>query len=516
MAGYAPLPAYNPGGGVDFTGFNQQVAGLGNALAQRQTQENNRNVTNALSRKDYAGAQSMSDDPAQALQIGQYQQREKTAEIEHQKAADLHLAGIAQMVQQAPPERRAEMMGKLYAAQPDVAQQLQRYGVDPNDHDMALKSIIAKTRGPVNPLEQETAAANLGLIKANTAKALRGDEPDIVRTVRAAGIDPASPEGREIIKNQIKGEGPIEQFISQKLKGVGTSQGGAPAQPQGGVQPQSYNGAPSPMPGVVLAADTGAPPGASAPTPTGTTAGSLFAGKTPEERRGIAEAMLLSPKYKAMGEQMIKDLEQGGVGKEGTGHIDKALVDRATDLGELSSIKSSFKPEFLGLEGQAKAFGLGWADYLTSGRISPDSKKYLQEYTQFATTTQERLNNRIKALAGSAVSGAEEKRMMAANPNVNMGPTGFMAQLETQIQMQKMALARYNWLKTQYKGTDAQISDLAKSGRIEGIASLDSMKGIIDKRLDQEANRIKIDNPGINMDQLKEHLFTVRRQEFGI
>lgn len=106
--------------------------------------------------------------------------------------------------------------------------------------------------------------------------------------------------------------------------------------------------------------------------------------------------------------------------------------------------------------------------------------------------------------------------MYAANPTMKDSPPTFKAKLNTQIEMQRLAIARYNWLKTQYRGTPEQIAELAKSGRIEAMASLDSMKSKINETLDAEAQKIRQQNLGIDDRTLQQHLRGVQNRTFGI
>jgi hypothetical protein len=176
MAPYTPLPGYDTGGSINFDPVNTGIKSVGNALAQRRMEDNNRNTTNALSRLDYAAAQASTSDPALALGIGNAQLQKgrddranRSADQDYQHKAAQHLAGIAQMTLQAAPEQRATMMQKLYASQPDIAQHLTKYGVDPNDHEGAAKFMIAEARGYINPNEEALSKAQLAHMQGQNA-----------------------------------------------------------------------------------------------------------------------------------------------------------------------------------------------------------------------------------------------------------------------------------------------------------------------------------------------------------
>lgn len=395
------------------------------------------------------------------------------------------------------PQRQA-VWQRWTSRNPQVAQEMAKFGIDPNDHMMGPEFLAREASGydPMKRRLQEAQIANLN----------RREEPDIVRTMRAGGIDPRSPEGQQIIRSTIKGQSPVDQaranILNELMPGGGDRT--AQAQPQPRVIPQSYDGGSDPNLIQIQAPGEQAQPQRRP---------GVFDSLTPEQRTGVALGIA---GFGDAGKIVAESANSGRFGKEGANHIDKALIDRAMDLGDLNQIKSAFRPEYLGLEGQAKALGANWSDWLSGGKIDPQSKQFLSGYTQFSTATTERLNNRIKALSGAAVSESEAKRMYAANPTTGDGPTTFASKLDQQIDMNRMAVARYNWLKNQYKGTPEQIADLAKSGKIETLAGLDDMKRIYSERSSQIEQQLKIQNPQAKPEQINQARRKMLQGEFGI
>lgn len=277
--------------------------------------------------------------------------------------------------------------------------------------------------------------------------------------------------------------------------------------------PQQAESAPSAGDPNLILAQAATPQQAPTPPASAERMVTLPGGRQVPESQAKALAFGLAMKGKGDAGNMV--LSNDALGKDGANEVDKQLVARMSDINELDNIKRQFNPKFLGLEGAAKSTALGWQDWVSSGSVSPENKAYLRDYTRFSSATSERMNNRIKAMAGTAVSGAEEKRMYTANPSTHDSPNQFEAKLNEQITMQKMALARYNWLKN--RGVPhAQISELAKTGRIEGMAGLEDMRDIYAKRADEVVQEIQKTNPQLPADRIKDMTRMRLKREFGI
>lgn len=155
MAGYVPLPAYrNPENAMlDFSGLNNAVSGFKDA--QRQ---------NAMA--EY----QVGRDKVQDARAGAAASRAAEAfRMEKQDRAIKHIAGMAQMVQQAPPEQQPVLWGKLRSTVPDFDADLQGLGVDPNDHATAAQILIARARGYQDPLATQKAQADIAKTNAEAS-----------------------------------------------------------------------------------------------------------------------------------------------------------------------------------------------------------------------------------------------------------------------------------------------------------------------------------------------------------
>lgn len=406
-------------------------------------------------------------------------------------------------LQDPDPVRGKATFDRMVAQDAEFAADAQKHGLDLNDWQGSARTIAAKVGVLPDPQKQQ-------FLKAQIDNLNRREDPDIVRAIRAAGVDPKSEQGKQLILNSLKGGDPISQAIANQLNATPPS---APQSPvQSPIQPQSFDQS-EPQAGVVLTQAGGPPP---AQPPQQNTVDVPGLGQMPKSRAELLSLGLALQGKGDAGKMIMEGVNAGKIGKEGTNELDKTLVSRALDLGELENISRSFDRRYLGLEGQAKGVGLSFLDWASSGKLSPENTDFVKGYTKFSTSTIERLNNRIKAMSGATVTGQEADRMNKANPTLADGPNVFQEKLNAQIEMHKLAIARANWVKREFKGTDDQIAAMAKSGRIEGFSSIDGMKDIINQKLDNQAKAIKSANPGIDDLTLRQQLKAYQRQEFGI
>ena len=164
MAGYAPLPAYQAPNALNFQPLSQGIDDLAGGIKQGRLNALNQQIGQAAASGDWKGAQNAAFGAGQidqGLGLAKYKQQADAAALDHEQKVAQHTAGISQMVLSAPPDQGRAMMQKLYQSQPDIAQHLARYGVDPSDHQSAAKFMIAEARGYVNPLEEQLSRAQL-------------------------------------------------------------------------------------------------------------------------------------------------------------------------------------------------------------------------------------------------------------------------------------------------------------------------------------------------------------------
>ena len=519
MPNYVQLPSYNPGGGANFEPLNQGIDSLGNALARRRTDDNNRNTNALMARGDYSGAQASTNDPTLALHIGNAQRQQgqdaraaRADDLSYEQKKAQHIAGIAQMALKQTPDQRAAMMGNLYAQQPDLAQHLVKYGQDPNNHEASAKFMIAEARGFVNPNEEAMDKAKLGLIQAQTHSAYRADEPEIVRQMRAAGIDPKSAEGQDLIRNSIKGASPIDQAIAGAMKGIGSSPAQSAPQPQQPMQaiPQSAPGN-ALNPGVQLTAG-GAPNVAQAqpqPAPPEPMADTPL-GPMPASR---ARVLGFGLAYQGKGEAGKMFNEAGTTAKLSKGadtENDKTEIGLTNQMGRLKEISSSLDPNYLKGTTQLGMWGRQLASKWAT--LPEKDQAELYKYATFRKDAASNLNKVLKEVSGTAVTENEMTRMLNELPNAGTGaldgddPVTFKAKLDRTVEAVGLAIARARHLRNQgFQGKPWE----------SGIP-IEGMRGIINQRAQQIEGQIKQQNPTIAKPMLDSQVDAAVKKEFNL
>ena len=170
MPNYVQLPSYNPGQGADFTSLNQGIDSIGNALAKRRTDDNNRNTTNALARGDYAGAQASTSDPALALNIGNAQRQNDAASEDLLSKRIDRVGGIAQMaLTEKDPAKRAQIMQSMYDSHPGLSDHVAKFGFDPNDHTSTANFLAAEAQKYRDPLDRDFKQAQTELARSSAS-----------------------------------------------------------------------------------------------------------------------------------------------------------------------------------------------------------------------------------------------------------------------------------------------------------------------------------------------------------
>ena len=504
------LPAYSTGGPIDFSGLQKGFDDVNNALADQRKRQMGQNVTNALARGDYSGAMGATNDPALAVHIGQAQVAKRSADQDYEAKTAKHMAGISQMILAAPPDQGQAMMQKLYASQPDIASHLTKYGVDPNDHVGAAKFMIAEARGYVNPNEEAMEKAKLGLVQAQTHSAYRADEPEIVRQMRAGGIDPKSVEGQDMIRNSIKGGSPIDQAIAGAMKGMNAPTPAPPAPQQGGLLQQSAPGN-ALSPGIQLTAG-GAPnvvqpqPQAALPDPIADTPlGPMPSSKARMLGFGLA--------YQGKGEAGKMFNEAGTQAKLSKGadtENDKTEIGLTNQIGRLKEIASSYDPNFLKGTTQLGMWGRQLASKWAT--LPEKDQTELYKYATFRKDAASNLNKVLKEVSGTAVTESEMGRMLNELPNAGTGafdgddPVTFKAKMDRTVEAVGLAIARARHLRNQgFQGKPWE----------SGIP-IEGMRAVINQRAQQIEGQIKQANPSLAKPMLDAQVDAAVKKEFGI
>lgn len=153
---YVPLPAYDPGPGINFQPVN-------NALAQMTAQNN--------SNRQYGLQQQESDRAQQSLDL----QKQETASalksqaLQYEQGTHQLAASIAQGALSLPdPTARATMWGGFLKGHPEMASQLTQNGVDPNNPDQGLQFFANYGQ---NPLDIQAKKAGIAQTQTETALA---------------------------------------------------------------------------------------------------------------------------------------------------------------------------------------------------------------------------------------------------------------------------------------------------------------------------------------------------------
>lgn len=179
MAGYyTPLPAYNPGQGINVEPLNAALDGI--------MQQNNANRAYDFQQKQFdANQQQRQFENARATK------QDQNAEIE---AYGRRATAVDQMTD---PNQRAAAWKMILARHGTN-------GLSPEELDPVTgpKLMAAQAGQFLDPLKRQTDEAQLALIRAQTARANKGvDDPTNLRMrqLQAAGVDTNSPEGKAFL-----------------------------------------------------------------------------------------------------------------------------------------------------------------------------------------------------------------------------------------------------------------------------------------------------------------------------
>jgi hypothetical protein len=506
---FMQLPAYQAGNALNFNPLSQGIDDLAAGIKQGRANALNRDIGQRAASGDWKGAAGAAFENGQldaGMGLTKFKQQQDASASDHERKVAQHMAGVSQMILQAPPEQGRAMWQKMVQAQPNIVQHLTKYGIDPNDHQGAAKFMIAEARGYVNPLEEQTARANLDLVRAKTHSAYRADEPEIVRQMRAGGIDPKSAEGQAMIRNSIKGGSPIDQAIAGAMSNIGAPAQPQPAQQQGQFIPQSAPGN-ALNPGIQLTAG-GAPQ--SAPAQPSEPMADTPLGPMPASKARILGFGLA---YQGKGEAGKMFNEAGNaakLSKTAEGENDKAEMGLVNQLGRLREMQRSFDPKFLTFQKQGEMWGKSLVDKL--GALGPDDQKQLSAYTTFRRDAASNVNRFIKEATGATVGVEEASRLMLESPNAGSGvfdgdsPTQFKTKMDKTVEASLLATARMRYLRAQgFTGKPWEA----------GI-DFGTMEGIIQKRGAEIDQQLREANPRVDPTQLGLQRRHILKKEFGI
>jgi len=334
----------------------------------------------------------------------------------------------------------------------------------------------------------------------------RREEPDIVRQLRAAGVDPQSEQGRGMILNSIKGGDPISQAIAERMRGGGQQPAQSPIRPQSNALMPPQQGA---DPNIIQAQTAPQQAPMPSPQPQQQMADTPLGPMPREQARLFGFGLAMQGKGDA-GKMFADPANVDALGKEGSNEIDKKMIAASENLTNLSSVRAQFKPEFQQIENRLGMAWTAFADKFKKGSalVKPEDRAQLESFSAYRSDALDTMNNYIKAITGAAMTDSEAKRILGALPAVGEGvfdgdgPTAFKAKLDAAFDKTAAAVARYRYAK--------------QSGKDWQTIGIEQMKGIVrnrGKQLEQEMIRA---NPDIDRSALPAEVTARLKQEFGI
>lgn len=430
------------------------------------------------------------------------------------------LGKAASAIHQMPdgPEKAARAQA-LMAGHADLAPQFSRYGID-GANPVAAVGILAQSWGEYDPLAVEAKRAQIAQSRASTnlatVQAQNAGQTDIVRNLRAAGIDPNSEEGRGIIRNSIRGGSPIDQAVAQAIQGVlppPTPLAGAT--PPAALRPMSDTGE-GPAPPMLIPAQTGAP--LAAPQQQSEPMVETPLGRMPERSAKIIGFGLAMQGKGEAGKMMSGE---PGLGRTALNDIDEKIVNGLNVVSRMEGIAQTFKPEFLSIGTRLGLTAAGWMSKLDPTRIDPQTAQQLREFAVFRRRSVENVNATIKEITGAAMSIPEAQRILGQVPNAGTGifdgdnPNDFKAKMDDVIQQTKLLTARMAWLR---KNNPQLLNQLAarKMEGIEGVMPLDRMRDVLRERQQGIYQELKQRSPNATREQLMPFVNAQMDREFGI
>lgn len=222
--------------------------------------------------------------------------------------------------------------------------------------------------------------------------------------------------------------------------------------------------------------------------------------------------------YKGKGEagKMFADpADPTKLPKEALNEIGKTEVNLTEQLGRMREITRQFRPEFLTFEEQAKQYGVSWLDKFdaTRSKLTPEQIQQHAQYTAFRRDTVDNLNRYIKEITGAAMGVEEAKRIISAMPNMDDGPTAFMAKAKAAQRAAELAVARTRYLRANGFNGQPWTGDKEQAAR---AVPLERMKGIILEDGKQVHQQIKQQFPQASDDQISGAVRAHIRSKYGM
>lgn len=381
--------------------------------------------------------------------------------------------------------------------------------------------------------------------QAGLAAGIVDGQPTLARRQYEEGAPARAADIRktqaEIKALETKVDDPIAGFIADRLKALGSKVPpavGATTPPAardapGGAKliPQSFDGNAEPK--IEQAVDRGEDPNlikaqavvGDAPVASrhveipGTKEIDTPIGRMPlAEARQLGGAMLISPKYKELGQAMMSAIERAektltkeeaatNISQSAMSEVNKKEVNASEGLSRLVEVERLFKPKYQTWEEGLKNMGLSTWDSIgfLRDKMTDEQRKDLTEFTKFKATAVGALNDYIREITGAAMSAGEAERIRKGIIDVEKdSPTQFKAKLDQGIRLTQLALIRYAYTR--------------KSGKpwSESGISLDQMERLVEEKTRALRDEVRRANPDAKPNQIDATVGRKLKEEFGI
>lgn len=390
----------------------------------------------------------------------------------YQASPLLDLSPIAQALQ---ARDRAAMQERQFAEQ----QRQFNLGNQRADQQLAIQQAQANQAAQMAPLQLQALRERLALDREMAPLQKRQIEAQI---------------------KQLEQKDAFNSIISNMFSPAGQSQSQA-AQPQGGIQPQSFN-APGPNTDpMLIPTQAGGPQQPQAPVARQDMVKTPLGPRTDEEARRMGFGLALAGKGDA-GKMLVEAADANKLEKAARTEVDKAEINATNSLARLDKISAGFDPKFLTLPEQARQFGMSWKAWLGAS-LPKEQVAAREKFVTFKQDTIDNLNRHIQAMTGAAMGVEEAKRIIASMPNMNSDPIEFKAALDNVRKTSASAIARSRYLRM--KGF---------TGRPwEAGLPLEDMPRIIDQRAGEIEQQLR---GRVSPERMRDTVKRQLKQEFGI
>ena len=403
--------------------------------------------------------------------------------------------------QQEMQKNYALQQQRLGMEQQRLVMEQKRFGLEESMHPERLNLLrqqieAARAQAGLNPLQRQKMEADIAQTRAQTEAINRKDAMDeiFLRAFRA-GDQPTAPPQSPIRPQSYAPTPERPAIMTPATVGV------APQEPAGDpmlIRTQAATGQPQ--------TPTQPPNDPIVQTPIGAMPAS--------QARKLG--FLLAYRGKGDAGKMIADpADPTKLPKEALNEIGKTEINLTEQLGRMREITRQFRPEFLTFEEQAKQYGVSWLDKFdaTRSKLTPEQIQQHAQYTAFRRDTVDNLNRYIKEITGAAMGVEEAKRIISAMPNMDDGPTAFMAKAKAAQRAAELAVARTRYLRQYGFNGQPWNGDREVAAR---AVPLERMKGIILEDGKQVRQQIKQQFPEAGDDQINGAVRAHIRSKYGM